>query len=936
MKEKLKWIVPFAIIILVGGILWFTISRISRSLGSKDNAEETTEASISVDDSTSSGESSEGTSSEVTSESSEETSSDPSAASDTSENSPESETSDTTTSASSEKQTSASSSESEASSAPSTAAPTAPTTTPDPGGLHFATGTIEGDGREGIEGTGKYNYGEALQKSLLFYELQRSGALPNETRCNWRGDSCLNDGSDAGLDLTGGWFDAGDNVKFNLPMAYSAAVLGWSVYEDKDAYEESKQLEYALSNIRWVNEYLIRCHPSDEVYYYQVGNGSKDHTWWGPGECVSYQMERPSYCVTKDKPGSAVTAEAAASLAVGSIVFKDVDPSFSKLCLDHAISLYAFADKYKSDAGYTEANGFYDSWSGFYDELSWAGAWLYRATGDSSYLSKAKEYYSKASQDHKWSLCWDDVHIGAAVLLAQDTGDSTYASAVEKHLDFWTKGTSEGERITYTPKGLAWLDSWGSLRYATTTSFVAAVFSEWSGCPSEKKDIYWDFAVSQANYALGDTGFSYMIGFGDSYPMHPHHRTAQGSYADNMNTPSESRHTLCGALVGGPDASDGYKDEVSNYNTNEVACDYNAGFTGLLAKLYTRYHGKTLTGFGCCEAPGEEYKVEATENASGSDFVEIKAVTYNMTAWPARVPETLELRYYFDASSVLAAGGKISDLQLSTNYLQDAEAKGISEVPGSSGYAYVSIFYKPGSCYPGGQEEYRKEVQFRISGISPAVKDTALVCLYENGILVFGVEPAMTGTITPAPTPTDAPVPTETPPTAPSDPTKPTEPTKPDDPPKPGKTGLKLTIEYAQNGTGNSISGNMTIENTSDAEVDLSDAEILYYFTNEKALELEYSCYHAAVSRKDGKYDAINTVKGAFGKVEPKKPGADTVCTMTSFGKVSLGKGDKLIVQFAINHKDWSDFDLNNDYSREKEEHIVLRSKGQVLFGKEP
>jgi hypothetical protein len=34
-----------------------------------------------------------------------------------------------------------------------------------------------------------------------------------------------------GRDVTGGWYDAGDNVKFNLPMAWSAGVLAWSVVE---------------------------------------------------------------------------------------------------------------------------------------------------------------------------------------------------------------------------------------------------------------------------------------------------------------------------------------------------------------------------------------------------------------------------------------------------------------------------------------------------------------------------------------------------------------------------------------------------------------------------------------------------------------------------------------------------------------------------------
>ena len=616
--------------------------------------------------------------------------------------------------------------------------------------------TETGNGYEGTKGTGNFNYGEALQKSILFYELQRSVDLPEQVRCNWRGDSGLTDGSDAGLDLTGGWYDAGDHVKFNLPMAYSAAMLSWSVYEDRDAYEESGQLDYILADIKWATDYLIKCHPEDEVFYYQVGDGGADHSWWGPAEVMS--MNRPSYKVTKSSPGSAVTGEAAAALAAASVVFKDSDPEYSALCLKHAKSLYAFSEDTKSDSGYTAANGFYNSWSGFYDELAWAGAWLYISTGDDTYLKKAEAAYPQAGQDFNWSMCWDDVHIGAAVLLAQLTGDKKYTGAVEKHLDYWTTGTSDGEKIKYTPKGLAWLDQWGSLRYATTTAFIASVYSESKVCPDKKKDTYWKFAVSQADYALGSTGFSYMIGFGDNFPRSPHHRTANGSSTNNLGDPAQARHTLYGALVGGPDANDGYTDETSNYTTNEVACDYNAGFTGLLAKLYTKYHGETLKDFGAVEVIDEyEMYVEGGINVDGKDFVEIKAFVYNISGWPARKAENLELRYYVDLSEVYEDGKTVSDIQITTNYMQSGEAKGLLPYDEEKHIYYLSVEFKDGNLYPGGQEHYRQEIQVRMRNPEGAwdnsndpsfngltignVKVSEDICLYENGKLIFGNEP---------------------------------------------------------------------------------------------------------------------------------------------------------------------------------------------------
>jgi len=786
------------------------------------------------------------------------------------------------------------------------------------GGAHSTSGLTEfGRGYEGIEGTGDYNYGEALQKSVLFYELQRSGVLPEQTRCNWRGDSGLTDGADNNLDLTGGWYDAGDHVKFNLPMAYSAAMLGWSVYEDREAYEQSGQLEYILGDIRWVTDYLIKCHPEDEVFYYQVGDGNADHSWWGPCEVMT--MNRPSYCVTKDNPGSAVVGEAAAALAVASIVFEDTDKEYAALCLEHAKSLYAFSDSTRSDSGYTAANGFYNSWSGYYDELAWAGCWLYLSTGDKAYLDNAKACIKEANQDYNWALCWDDVHIGADLLLAKITKENIYKDAVQKHLDFWSCGTSDGERITYSPKGLAWLDQWGSLRYSTTTAFVASVYSRWEGCPSDKVSVYWDFAESQANYALGSSGRSFVCGFGENAPEHPHHRTSQGSYCDNMNEPGEARHTLYGALVGGPDASDGYTDTVSDYNKNEVACDYNAGFTGLMAAMYSKYHGQTLIDFGAVEeVPGDEYSAECGLNVEGQDFAEIKAFIYNKTAWPARTAENLEFRYFVDLSEIYEAGGDVSGVSINTNYMQSGRVDGLKVWNEDNHIYYLSVVFDDGNLRPGGQSQYKSEIQVRMT--SPNGEwDNSNDYSYNNGVvlmddgeLVFGTLPDEEGTGSGEAA-------------GGAVPTQGTTPTQTHSSSSGGQVSvgdLQVTMNYNDNSSSaNAIAGTLEIKNTGSDSVDLAALNINYYFTSDGG-NMVFDCYHAAVNSSSGQYTALtDDVTGAFSTCSGED--RDTCLTICP-GSGTLEEGDTFTISFSCHRDDWQNMDLSDDWSHKSVDNIEI------------
>jgi hypothetical protein len=96
-----------------------------------------------------------------------------------------------------------------------------------------------------------------------------AGKLKNN-KIPWRGDSALDDGKQAGLDLSKGMYDAGDHIKFSFPMAFTATVLSWSMLEYGDQMSAAKQLDPALDALKWITDFLINAHPSDNVFYIQV------------------------------------------------------------------------------------------------------------------------------------------------------------------------------------------------------------------------------------------------------------------------------------------------------------------------------------------------------------------------------------------------------------------------------------------------------------------------------------------------------------------------------------------------------------------------------------------------------------------------------------------------------------------------------------------
>lgn len=572
---------------------------------------------------------------------------------------------------------------------------------------------------------GSANYGEALQKSILFYEAQQTGKLPEWNRFPWRGDSTPKDGADVGLDLTGGWVDAGDNVKFNFPLAFSVVNLAWGGIEYYDAYQASGQLEHLSQNIKWATDYLLNSfandNPGSYVLYGQVGNGELDHNWWGPLEVVHYQMERPAYKIDTACPGTDLAAETAAALASSSILLRNNgETEYADLLVQKAEKLFDFADRYRgkySDC-LKEANPFYTSNNGYQDELVWGAIWLYKAKQaqgvDSGYLAKAESEYVQMSKPYNYTYQFDDKSYGVYVLLAQATGKQEYQQRAEAWLDFWTIGY-QGERITYTPGGLAFLVEWASLALSANTSFVGFIYSDWlrSQGKIDKAQRYFDFGVSQINYILGKNPAqrSYQIGYGENSPHNPHHRTAHGSWLNSMSDPAATRNLLMGALVGGPDRQDNWSDLRTDWVKNEVGVGYNSAFTGALAKMYAEFGGEPLAEMTFPAANQPQIYVESQIKEIQS-ATELTLTIVNQSHAPARGIENPVLRIFYQAKSQPES---ISATAVSSNCPVNTIAQPVKL---DDGKFYTQVSCEGTVIYPGGEEHYQKQIMVKLGNES--------------------------------------------------------------------------------------------------------------------------------------------------------------------------------------------------------------------------
>jgi endoglucanase len=426
-----------------------------------------------------------------------------------------------------------------------------------------------------------FDYGSAMDAAIKFFDANRCG--PDAGTGNvfsWRG-ACHTGDKDGSVDLTGGYHDAGDHVKFGLPQCWSAAIIAWAMYEFPDVFESRKAAYFRM--LKWFTDYFLKCHPSAGVFYYNIGDGNADHGYWGPPE--DQTGARP---VLKAPPGSDVCGEAAATLALMSMIYKSTDESYAQKCLTAAKEIYAIAlancNSIATARSSDGAGGNFYKTSSHYDDMCWGCIWLYTATGESKYLDSIDRWTlvpNDPGDNHyqkQWSPAWDDVILYVLLKMADITGNDKYYQAVVWNLDWALNQANK------SGAGMIVIDAWGVLRYASAEA--AQGFLAYKLLGYDKFNTKGSFII---DYCLGKNPAdrSYLTGWGKNPPVHPHHRA---------NEPVKGGATkgIIGALVGGPTGTDdAYSDNVDNYQETEVALDYNASFIlGLAGQMWLKNGGK--------------------------------------------------------------------------------------------------------------------------------------------------------------------------------------------------------------------------------------------------------------------------------------------------------------------------------------------------------
>ena len=435
-----------------------------------------------------------------------------------------------------------------------------------------------------------------------------AGHLPDKAPC------ARDIGCDYTLDVTGGWYDAGDHGKYVVNGGESAWVLfnqwerlehlGKTVKDFGDGKlqipENDNGVDDLLDEARWELEFFMAMQAPDGTEFAgMVHHKMHDEGW----TAIGLRPDQDTLRRTLRPVSTAATLNAAAVGAQAARVFESQDKPFSEKALAFAKKAYAaakkFPDKYADPKDNNNGGGPYDD-DYVKDEFYWAAAELFITTGDESYLKDVEENphneQFKNSSGTFSLITWKDTDALGVISLAvvpnklkKAERDRLRKRLVAEADRYVAHAKTEGYGVPFDPgnaPGATPSYPWGSNSFIAVNSIVIALAYDFT-----KKPEYRNAVAEGFDYLLGmnPLGQSYITGYGEKPLVNPHHRFwAKQAREDFPAAPP-------GVLSGGPNSElqdpyvqaaglkkkgcapqKCYLDNIEAWSVNEITINWNS------------------------------------------------------------------------------------------------------------------------------------------------------------------------------------------------------------------------------------------------------------------------------------------------------------------------------------------------------------------------
>ncbi len=418
------------------------------------------------------------------------------------------------------------------------------------------------------------------------------------------------------LNVSGGWYDAGDHGKYvvnggisvhQLMSEYERAQLARTGKPNKLADrtlnlpESGNKVPDILDEARWEQEFLLKMQvPAGKPYAGMAHHKVHDDAWTGLPLLPHVDDKRRELHPTS----TAATLNLAATAAQAARVFQPYDKVFAARNLAAAQTAWAAAKanphRY-ADPADGNGGGTYDD-TDVSDEFYWAAAELYLTTG-------AKEFkdFILASPHHTADIWlergFDWQHTAQLGRLALATVPNKLPD-VKRVRDSVVRGADKYlATLQAHPYGIPYAPSdntydWGSNNLILNNAVVLATAFDLTG-----KDKYRDGVLETMDYLFGRNALnqSYVTGYGEVASHNQHSRW----YAHQLNTslPNPPR----GTLSGGPNSSIQdpvaqqklrgcapqfcYLDDIESWSTNELTINWNSPLAWIAAFIADQGNG---------------------------------------------------------------------------------------------------------------------------------------------------------------------------------------------------------------------------------------------------------------------------------------------------------------------------------------------------------